>query len=67
MIRGTKRFLCDKCGNIFSDLDIEYMATALSVPRKCPRCGSFHTMPLGLLSILNKPLYRRIWNNMDKN
>lgn len=66
MIRGTTMFFCDKCGKIFSDLDIEFMATTLSVPRKCPKCGSFHTMPLGLLSMLKKPLYRKIWENMDK-
>lgn len=67
MIRGTRKFFCDKCGNVFSAPDVEFMATTLSVPMRCPKCASYHTMPIGLLSMLKKPLYRKIWENMDKN
>lgn len=67
MLRGTTRFVCDKCGNKFIEKDMEFMATTLSIPMKCPKCGSFHTMPSGLLRIIQKPIYRKIWENMDKN
>lgn len=65
MHRGTINFVCEECGNRFMDLDLEFMATNLSIPRKCPQCGSFHTMPSGIFSSLRKSLYRRIWTSMD--
>lgn len=33
-------FKCEKCGKIFMDLDIEWNATVLSAPVKCPKCGN---------------------------
>lgn len=66
MLRGTTKFVCDNCGNKFVSLDVEYMATTLSAPIKCPQCGSYHTMPGGIFSRLQKPLYVKIWNTIDK-
>lgn len=53
MIRGTKTFVCDDCGHKFKGMDIEWCATALSQPMKCPNCGSYHTCPDSFLG-LNK-------------
>lgn len=65
MIRGTKTFVCDDCGHKFKGMDIEWCATALSQPMKCPNCGSYHTCPDSFLG-LNKIIYRNIWKQMDK-
>ena len=65
MIRGTKTFVCDDCGHKFKEMDIEWCATALSQPLKCPNCGSYHTCPDSFLG-LNKIIYRNIWKQMDK-
>lgn len=40
MVRGFKTFKCNKCGEIFKDLDVEWCASALSAPVKCPKCGN---------------------------
>ena len=65
MIRGTKTFVCDDCGHKFKGMDIEWCATALSQPLKCPNCGSYHTCPDSFLG-LNKSAYRNIWKQMDE-
>lgn len=65
MIRGTKNFVCDDCGHKFKGMDIEWCATALSQPLKCPNCGSYHTCPDSFLR-LNKSAYRNIWKQMDE-
>lgn len=65
MIRGTKTFVCDDCGHKFKGMDIEWCATALSQPLKCPNCGSYHTCPDSFLG-LNKIIYRNIWKQMDE-
>lgn len=65
MIRGTKTFVCDDCGHKFKGMDIEWCATALSQPLKCPNCGSYHTCPDSFLG-LNKIIYRNIWKHMDE-
>lgn len=72
MIRGTTFFKCDVCGNKFTAPDIEYMATAFSAPQRCTKCGSMHTMPVGISGILGKldpqrMMYKKIWESMDKN
>ncbi len=71
MVRGTTFFICDECGKKFLAPDIEYMATVYSAPQKCPKCGSWHTMPIGIGSLLGKmnpdrAFYKKIWENMDK-
>ncbi|MCQ2208270.1 MAG: hypothetical protein MJZ02_08650 [Paludibacteraceae bacterium] len=65
MFRGTTTFRCDKCGDIFRAPDIEYNCTSLSVPQKCPKCGSFHTLPL--TQILFKRSYKMVWEDIDRN
>ena len=45
MIRGYMSFRCNDCNNTFRALDIEYGATAMSVPIPCPNCNSRHTYP----------------------
>lgn len=60
MLRGTTTFTCDKCGNKFTALDLEWNATTLSMPQPCPECGSRHTYPRSLFG-LNKSQYKKIW------
>ncbi len=71
MVRGTALFICDECGKKFQAPDIEYMATVYSAPQKCPKCGNWHTMPIGIGAISGKfnpqrAMYKKIWENMDK-
>ncbi len=65
MLRGTRLFVCDNCGHKFKGMDIEWNATALSQPLKCPNCGSYHTCPDSFMG-LNKFVYRNIWKQMDE-
>lgn len=65
MLRGISIFTCDNCGYIFKALDIEYNCMIFSVPQKCLKCGSYHTMPeRGCNSY--KSIYERIWKEQDK-
>ncbi len=71
MLRGTTIFICDECGKKFTAPDIEYNATVFSMPQPCPKCGSWHTMPAGVGSLLGKfnpqrVMYKKIWEKMDK-
>ena len=65
-------FRCDNCNNTFRALNIEYGATAMSVPMPFPNCNSRHTYPpnwriLGFYPLgNNRELYKRIWERMDK-
>ncbi len=63
MLRGMTTFKCHDCGHTFRGPDIEYMATVLTAPQKCPKCGSMHTCPGGAL----KSIYKTIWDFIDKN
>ncbi len=70
MVRGTAIFICDECGKKFVAPDVEYMATVYSAPQFCPQCGSLHTMPAGIGSLLGKmnpkrAIYKKIWKNLD--
>lgn len=65
MFRGMTNFVCDNCGHKFKGMDIEWRATVLSQPMKCPNCGSYHTYPNSFLG-LNKSAYRNIWKKMDE-
>ena len=58
MFRGMTNFVCDNCGHKFKGMDIEWCATVLSQPMKCPNCGSYHTCP--------NRLDRSIWKQMDE-
>ena len=70
MVRGITRFKCNECGNKFMGLDMEWNATAYTAPVCCPKCGSMHTYPAGLLNIFNligpSPIYKRIWKMEDE-
>ena len=66
MLRGKTKFKCDDCGHTFKAFDIELAATVYSQPMPCPKCGSRHTMPKSLLSFMEKGVYRKIWEMMDK-
>lgn len=68
MFRGITIFKCTKCGKRFIAPDIEYMATAYSVPQPCPRCGSIRTRPAGLFpfTLINNLNYKCIWERMEK-
>ncbi len=71
MVRGTTLFICDECSKKFMAPDIEYMASVYSVPQPCPQCGSRHTMPESVGSLLGKmnpqrTMYKKIWEKMDK-
>ena len=65
MLRGKKTFKCDDCGHTFKAFDIELAATVFSHPMPCPKCGSRHTMPKSLLSVMEKGVYRKIWEMND--
>ena len=65
MINGTTLFKCTECGNRFMALDIEYGATALSTPQKCPKCGNMHTRPSRLVGGSDSQ-YKEIWKEMKK-
>ena len=48
--------------------DIEYAATTLSVPQRCPECYSFKTRPSRLSSITSSDaIYEKIWQEIDEN
>lgn len=66
MFRGMTTFVCDNCGHKFKGMNLEFNATALSQPLKCPKCGSYHTMPDIFLRFLNKHVYKSIWKQMDE-
>lgn len=71
MLRGITLFICDECSKKFMAPDIEYGAMAFSYPQPCPKCGSMHTMPVGIGSILGKlnptrSIYKKIWEDLDK-
>ncbi len=66
MLRGMTLFKCTQCGEKFKAPDVEYMATALSMPQPCPKCGSLQTRPAGLLGRLSEGAYRKVWARMEK-
>lgn len=66
MLRGMTLFKCTQCGEKFKAPDVEYMASALSMPQACPRCGSLRTRPAGLLGLLADGTYRKVWAEMEK-
>lgn len=71
MVFGKTLFICDECGNKFIAPNAEYMAMAFSMPVPCTKCGSNHTMPASVFSLLGKlnpqrAMYRKIWAEMDK-
>lgn len=66
MFRGFCKFKCDQCGQVFMGMNCEYAATIYVAPVKCPNCGSWHTMPAGLLSYLQKRIYKEIWKRCDE-
>jgi DNA-directed RNA polymerase subunit RPC12/RpoP len=65
MLRGTRLFVCDNCGHKFKGMDIEWNATVMSQPQRCPECGSYHTYPKSIFGF-NKFFYRDIWKFMDE-
>ena len=69
MYRGTTRFKCTECGEVFTAPDIEYNATVYSVPQPCPHCKSIRTMPHSVLpfgNIFSKSVYESIWEKMEE-
>jgi DNA-directed RNA polymerase subunit RPC12/RpoP len=68
MIRGRKTFICRDCGNSFEHLDIEWRATVLSQPAKCPQCGSYRTRPRVATDVVLKRIadapYKSVWEEM---
>ena len=65
MHRGITTFKCDVCGHTFRAMDIEWQATAYTMPVLCPNCGSRHTMPKSMFSLFTKGVYRKIWEEID--
>ena len=45
-------------------LDIEWNATALSTPQKCPKCGSMRTRPSRLFGGSDYA-YKDIWDKIE--
>ena len=70
MYRGLTLFHCTQCGNKFKSHDIEYRATAFSVPQRCPQCGSVRTIPgfwieAGGIESSTR-LYSSIWEEIEE-
>ena len=67
MYRGQTLFKCTHCGNRFKGPDMEQAATALTVPCKCPKCGSIRTRPTHLFDFGSSDSeYQKIWEDMEK-
>ena len=60
MYRGLTTFECTNCGHTFKSHNIEYKMTVLSVPQRCPQCGSVRTMPIYSEENTYKPLWEEI-------
>lgn len=67
MLFGTTTFKCDDCGNTFTDLAMEWNATALLMPMPCLKCGSRHTYPHSPFAFRAPDIYKTIWGIIDKN
>lgn len=65
MLRGITTFVCNDCGCKFKGMDIEWNATVVSAPVRCPHCGGFHTCSAGHTGLLKK-LYHLIGKNDDE-
>ena len=52
MIRGMYPCKCTECGYRFMAADIEWRATAASMPVRCPKCGSLETRHAGISGLL---------------
>lgn len=65
MLRGMTLFKCTECGKRFIAPDVEYMATAMSMPQPCPKCKSHRTRPSRLVGGFDFQ-YKAIWEIMEK-
>lgn len=65
MIFGKGPFVCDECGEKFTGIYAEWMASCITAPLRCPACGSWHTCPPS--SICGKGFYKKIWESLDEN
>lgn len=70
MYRGITTFGCTACGHQFKSHDIEYRATAFSVPQRCPKCGSVRTMPGFWIDVdymkTGINIYESIWEEIEQ-
>ena len=70
MYRGITTFTCTACGHQFKSHDIEYRATAFSVPQRCPKCGSVRTMPGVWIEVDHMKtatkVYESIWEEIEQ-
>lgn len=62
MYRGLTTFTCTNCGHTFKSHNIEYRMTWLSVPQRCPECGSVRTVPFGG----GEESYKHIWEEIEQ-
>lgn len=66
MDRGIYKYKCSDCGHEFIGIDMELNCTAASVSVKCPKCGSWHTMPSGINGFFKRKIYNMIWESIDE-
>lgn len=67
MYRGIKTFSCTNCGHQFKSHDVEYNMQPLSVPQRCPNCGSVRTMPgFWIEGMEINDSYKFIWQEIEK-
>ena len=68
MIFGMTKFKCDNCGKTFRGVSAEWQCTVYTAPVRCPKCGSWHTMPKSIFPFFtNKTVYEKIWKSIDEN
>ena len=64
---GKTLFICDECSKVFvvTTFGGGIINTPLEapMPQKCPKCGSFHTLPM--TGLLFKGKYKKIWEEID--
>lgn len=62
MSRGPGNFICAECGNVFEAEMYDWRFRCTIAPAKCPKCGSWYTIPVGE----DLEHYKIIWKRDDE-
>lgn len=66
LLNINQSFHCTNCNHEFAGPAMEWRATALIQPLKCPKCGSWHTRPSSPFGFISNKFYKPIWEELDK-